>query len=163
MLIKQPYTNFTLGLMALVLLTSFTLSAVVRSTALPQEPEAHEGHDQDSPLAHAMSKLKDNMRGLRKTLGKPDKTEDGMAFATGMRHAALEALPLWPDAPQGLSKSEQVKWRVDFQRKLLAVCDGTLQIELALAEERPEDAKAVYKTLLGIKKEGHDTYDPDEE
>jgi len=166
MLTKRPYTKLTLGLLTLVLLTPFTLSAVTTTTASAQEPEGqHEHQDQgeDGPLAEAMGELKDNMRALRKTLGSPEKAEDGMAYAAGMRKAALLAFPLCPDAPQGFSKAEQVKWRVDFQRKILSVCDGTLQLELALAEGRMEDAKTIYKSLSDIKKEGHETYDPDEE
>jgi len=157
---KRPYAKITLSLLPLLLLTPFTLSALHQPVSVTQEPEEHE---EEGPLAEAMEDIKHSMRALRKTLGSPEKAEEGMQHATGMRNAALQALPHCPEAPGGLSKAEQVKWRVDFQRKLLAVCDGTLRLELALAEGRQEDAKEIYKELGGIKKEGHDTYDPDEE
>lgn len=159
----RPYAKLTLSLLALLLLTPFPLSALSQPVSASQEPEEHEEHEDEGPLAEAMEDIKHNMRALRKTLGDPEKAEEGMQHATGMRNAALQALPHCPEAPQGLSKAEQVKWRVGFQRKLLAVCDGTLRLELALAEGRQEDAKEIYKDLGGIKKEGHDTYDPDEE
>jgi len=159
---KRPYAKFTFGLLTILMLAPFTLSAVSPPASVVQEPE-HEEHEEEGPLEEAMGQMKDNMRALRKTLGDPEKAADGMKYAEGMRSSALEAMPYCPEAPAGLSKLEQVKWRVDFQRKLLAVADGTLRLELALAEGNQEDAKEIYKALGGIKKEGHNTYDPDEE
>lgn len=159
---KPPYTKFTLGFLTVLLLTPFTLSAISQPNTPAQEPEHHD-HEDEGPLAEAMEQVKDNMRALRKTLGDPAKAAEGMEYAKGMRIAILEGMPFCPDAPANLSELEQVKWRVDFQRKLLAVADDTLRLELALAEGNQEDAKAIYKSLGGIKKEGHDTYDPDEE
>lgn len=159
----RTHNKITLGLLTVLLLTPFTLSAVSQPHSPVQEPESHEEHHEDGPLEEAMEAVKDNMRALRKTLGDPAKAAEGMKYAEGMRNAILEALPYCPEAPEGLSKLEQVKWRVDYQRKLLAVADGTLRLELALAEGNHADAKEIYKALGGIKKEGHDTYDPDEE
>ncbi|MDA0667805.1 MAG: cytochrome b562 [Planctomycetota bacterium] len=159
---KRPYAKFTFSLLTLLILTPFTVSAMSQPTSIAQEPEEHE-HEEEGPLAEAMEQIKDNMRALRKTLSDPEKAAEGMKYAEGMRNSALEAMPYCPEAPAGLSELEQVKWRVDFQRKLLAVADGTLRLELALAEGKQEDAKEIYKTLGGIKKEGHDTYDPDQE
>lgn len=159
---KRPYAQFTLGFLTLLLLTPFTLSAISQPSAPTQEPEHHD-HEEEGPLAEAMEDVKDNMRALRKTLGDPAKAAEGMKYAEGLRTAILEGMPYCPDAPAGMSELEQIKWRVDFQRKLLAVADGTLRLELALAEGNQDDAKEIYKSLGNVKKEGHDTYDPDEE
>ncbi len=123
-----------------------------------QEEEEHDG-----PLPEAMNGLKDHMRALRKSLSNPERKAESTEHAQAMMQYALEAMKYCPPAPEGFSPTEVVKWKVDFQRKLLSVCDHMLQIELALAEGRIQDAQNLYRAVADIKKEGHETYDPEDE
>ena len=160
---KRPATTATLCVLGFLLLP-FTLGAA-QPFLSPQEPEhEHEGeHEEEGPLAEAMESLKDHMRAMRKSLGDPQRDAESISHAKGMMKNALEALKYVPEAPENLAGADVVQWRVDFQRKMLSVCDHLLQIELALAQGRHEDARLLYRAVADIKKEGHDTYDPEEE
>lgn len=160
---KRPATTATLCILGFLLLP-FTLGAA-QPFLSTQEPEHGHGqeHEEEGPLAEAMESLKDHMRAMRKSLGDPQRDEESVGHAQGMMKNALEALKYVPEAPEGMGGVDRVQWRVDFQRKMLSVCDHLLQIELALAEGRREDARLLYRAVSDLKKEGHDTYDPDEE
>jgi len=103
------------------------------------------------------------MRGLRKSLGAEDTKAVAMEHAEAIKGLTLEALPHSPPAPEGSSDAEQLQWRIGFERKMLAVADTMLQLELALADGDLETAQDLYRAAGGIKKEGHETYDPDDE
>lgn len=132
-----------------------------------QEPGAERGehaeHGEEGPLHDAMESLNRGMRSLRRSVGDPEKAAENLELLRGMQKSALEALPLCPEPFQPLSDLEQRAWRIGYERKILAVADGLLQLELAIAEGRFDAAKEIYSHLGGLKKEGHDTYVPEEE
>ncbi|MHC4823689.1 MAG: hypothetical protein ACYTEP_06690 [Planctomycetota bacterium] len=163
MTMTRPATTLAMCTLGFLLLP-FTLGAAQPLLSLQEPDHGHEEeHEDEGPLAEAMESIKDNMRALRKSLGDPARDGESVHHAQGMMKSALEALKYVPEAPEHMSGADVVQWRVDFQRKMLSVCDHLLQVELALAQGRHEDAKMLYRAIGDLKKEGHDTYDPDEE
>ena len=154
-------------LLGLLALTPLTLRPLLQDPS-PQEPGQHRQEDGDDdheegPLHDIMKNLKHEMRSLRHSLGSEDTKAAALEHAEAIKGLTLKALPHCPPAPEGFSEAEQLKWRVDFERKMLAVADTMLQLELSMADGDLQAAQDLYRTAGGIKKEGHDTYDPEDE
>jgi len=130
--------------------------------ARQQEPHGEHAED-EGPLHDAMETLDRGMKGMRRTITDPEKTAENMERLHGMQAAALTAVSLCPEPFNPLSDTEKIVWRIGYERKMLTVIDGLLQIELALVEGRHDEAREIYSQLTGLKKEGHDTYTPPEE
>lgn len=157
---KQALT-LTLGSLLLAVFIPLCLSATPLTST--QEPADEEAHEEGGPLHEIMEELKDHMRAMRKTIGDPTCGTPNTRHAKAMMELCLKAMKHVPEAPEGMSEIEQVKWNVDFQRKMLAVCDTLLQIQNAVAEKDMEMSKKLYRAMGDIKGEGHDTYDPEDE
>lgn len=128
-----------------------------------QEPAAGKEHEHEGPLHEPMETLDRGMKALRRTVQDPQKAAENIARLHEMQAAAVESFAHCPEPFQPLSETEQVLWRISYQRKILAVADGLLELEQALVEQRFEEAREIYTRLTGLKKEGHDTYTPPEE
>lgn len=126
-----------------------------------QEPAA--GHEDESPLAQRMETIDKGMKALRRSVADPAKTADNLTLVRGMKTAALESLPMCPEPFTPMDATQKEVWRIGFERRMLAVADGILQLEQALVENRLEDAKKQYEAMGKLKKDGHDTYIPPEE
>lgn len=140
---------------------AFLLPSAVPPRPLPQEPGAQ--HEESTPLEEQMEIIDHGMKGLRRSVTDPAKAAANLTTVRGMKDAALAALPLCPEPFTPLSDTEKVVWRIGFERKLLQVADGLLQLEQALVEARFDDAKKQHEALMAMKKEGHKTYVPPEE
>lgn len=125
----------------------------------PRGEQAEEG----GPLHDAMETLDRGMKGMRRTITDPEKTAENLERLREMQAAALLSVGHCPDPFTPMSETDKRVWRIGFERKMLAVTDGLLQIELALVEGRHDEAREFYSQLTGLKKEGHDTYTPPEE
>lgn len=152
--------TLTFGGLLLAVLIPLTLSATPLATS--QEPAA-EHEEESGPLHDIMEELKDHMRAMRKTIGDPTCAGPNTRHAKAMMELCLKAMKHIPEAPEGMSEVDVVKWNVDYQRKMLAVCDNLLQLQIAVAEKDMEMSKQLYRAMGDIKGEGHDTYDPEDE
>jgi len=151
-------------ILALVALAPFALNPFGASEQNPQEPGHHEeGDHEEGPLHDIMEELKDHMRAMRRSIGAEDGRMDTIEHAEAIKGLALKAVPHCPPAAEGLSEAEQMQWRVDYERKMLAVADGMLQLQLAMTNGDIPAAQELYRSVGDIKKEGHDTYDPEDE
>jgi len=134
-----------------------------------QEPEKGEGehageHDENgehSELETAMEGLKKGMRALRRGVDKPDKSAEMIEIVQAMQQASLAAFPLCPEPLEEVDAAGLAKWQTGFKKGQLALCGTLVNLELALAEGRLEDAKELYGRLNDIKGNGHDKYDPE--
>jgi len=127
----------------------------------PQEPAA--GEEASTPLEDQMEIIDRGMKSLRRGVIDPAKAAANITMVRGMKDAALAALPLCPKPFQPLSEKDGALWRIGFERKLLQVADGLLQLEQALVEGRFDEAKKQHEALMALKKEGHKAYVPPEE
>ncbi|MGB0952859.1 MAG: hypothetical protein ACPG31_06520 [Planctomycetota bacterium] len=151
--------TLTLGGLLLAVLIPLSLSATPLATS--QEPAAE--HEESGPLHDIMEELKDHMRAMRKTIADPESAVANTRHSKAMMELCMKAMKHIPEAPAGMSEVDQVKWNVDYQRKMLAICDILLQLQVAVAEKDIEQSKSLYRSMGDIKGEGHDTYDPEDE
>lgn len=145
-------------LIALLLLAPLGLGGM---SLIPQDP-VEEAVEEEGPLHDIMEGMKDHMRALRRQLGEEGDKAEAMRHAETLKDLALQALPHCPAPKDGLSAAEQLAWRVGYERKLLQVADGMLQMQVAIQEGDLEAAKNFYRIAGEKKKEGHDTYDQKE-
>lgn len=151
----------TLAALALAGVGLLLLPSATATWARPQEPAAE--HEKSSPLEEQMEVIDHGMKGLRRSVADPAKAAANITTVRGMKEAALAALPLCPEPFTPMSDTEKTVWRIGFERKMLQVADGLLQLEQALVEGRFDEAKKQHEALMGIKKEGHKAYVPPEE
>ena len=78
-----------------------------------------------------------------------------------MQQSPLIAFSLCPDPFEEVDAVGLAKWQTGFKKGQLAVCGTLVDLELALAEGRLEDAKELYGRLNDIKGNGHDKYGPE--
>lgn len=140
---------------------AFFLPSAVPARSVAQEPGAQ--HEESTPLEDQMEIIDRGMKGLRRSVTDPAKAAANITTVRGMKDATLAALPLCPEPFTPLSDNEKVVWRIGFERKLLQVADGLLQLEQALVEGRFDEAKKQHEALMGMKKEGHKAYVPPED
>ena len=157
-----------LAAVAVSLIAWIPFAASAQEPAARQEPGQRqeprgEHTEEGGPLHDAMEALDRGMKGMRRSITDPEKVGENLDRVRGMQTAAITAWGLTPETFTPMSETEQVIWRIGYQRKMLAVTDGLLQLEQALVEGKLEAAREIYSQLTGLKKEGHDVYTPPEE
>lgn len=150
--------HFLPAAVAACAIVSLPLAFASQEPARAQEPGAEEG-----PLHDAMETLDRGMKAMRRSVADPEQVAANLERVRGMQAAAVSSFGHCPQPFTPMTDTEKVAWRIGFDRKVLAVADGLLQLELALVEGRLEEAKEIHSQLTGLKKEGHDGYTPPEE
>jgi len=116
--------------------------------------------EHDTPLEAAMDELGSGQRKLRKLVTEPSMKEQCLETVAGMQAAALAA---FQNAPAPLEGAQPTSWRIEFQRTTLKLLDELLKLELAVFEDRTEDAQASFAALGEIKSAGHERFQPKDE
>jgi len=145
------------SLLLLLVACLFSLTLATEGAGANPTP-ARDG--EDSPLESAMEGLQAGQRKLRKLVGDPEQKDACLATLGEMQAAAFSAFQHVPPALEG---AEATSWRIGFQRTSLRLLDELLTLELAVFEDRTEDAEASYATLGEIKSAAHDRFQPDDE
>lgn len=120
--------------------------------------EGH-GHDED-PLHESMEILQQKMRGLRKMLKPttPEAKAEAIAACQEMEAAVMVSMGHVPKPGNKLEGSDLLKYEIDFKQRMVTVYGTLLDLQLALDAGDADKAKALYRTLGGQKKEGHEIY-----
>lgn len=130
------------------------------SAAAAQELEHGETHDH-SPLEVAMEGLKRGMRALRGGIEDPEQRGQMIEIVQAMQAASLDAYFHCPAPFEEKDAAATARWETDFKKAQLKLCGEFVELELALAEGRIEDASKIYRGLNDHKKQGHKVYDPE--
>lgn len=144
---------------AVLLLIAFLISLNIATEAAGANPVPASDGD-DAVLEAAMEELQAGQRKLRKLVSDPAQKGSCLAALAEMQAAALSAFQNVPHAPEG---TESTPWRIGYQQMSLRLLDELLTLELAVFEDRTEDAKASYARLGEIKSAAHDRFQPDDE
>lgn len=150
--------HFLPAAVAACAVVSLPFAFASQEPARAQEPGVEEG-----PLHDAMETLDRGMKAMRRSVTDPEQVAANVERVRGMQAAAVSSFGLCPQPFAPMTDAEQTAWRIGFDRKVLAVADGLLQLELALVEGRLEEAKEIHSQLTGLKKDGHDGYTQPEE
>ncbi|MFT7516466.1 MAG: soluble cytochrome b562 [Myxococcota bacterium] len=145
---------FSIALLSILLLAGFT------TISFSQDPGSESS---DSQLEEIMEELKDNMRAARKLLSNADDHAQCIVHIQAMQQGAIDALPYCPDFKGESSGIEEIKFKLNFKRRMLHLADTLLQLELALHQGDAEMAQEIYQKLKPLKNDSHEIYDPEEE
>lgn len=110
-------------------------------------------------LDDAMQTLQAGVKGLDKALEKAE-VEKALGLVADMQKAAHEAKVGTPEkAGEVTDAKEKAKYMSGYRLKFIELERGLLDVEAALLEGKPADAKkALDAKVKPIKKEGHDKY-----
>lgn len=138
------------------------LDARAQEPARDQQPAGpHDETHEHSPLEVAMDGLKRGMRALRGGVEDPAQKGPMIEIVQAMQAASLDAFHHCPPPLKETDAVGTARWTTDFKKAQLSLCTALIDLELALAEGRTEDAKRIYGQLNDHKQKGHDTYDPE--
>ncbi len=110
-------------------------------------------------LDDSMQSLQAGFKGLDRALGKGE-TEKALAIVVDMQKAAQDAKLGKPEkAVEITDPAELAKFLVGYRLKIIDLQRALLDVEIALVEGKPEDAKQVLDAKVKpLKKEGHERY-----
>ncbi len=111
------------------------------------------------PLDESMQTLQAGVKGLDKALEKAE-IEKALGLVADMQKAAHEAKLSTPEKASEITDAkDKAKFLTGYRLKLIELERGLLDVEAALLEGKPADAKkALDARVKPIKKEGHDKY-----
>jgi hypothetical protein len=110
-------------------------------------------------LDDSMQTLQAGVKGLDKALDKGE-VEKALGLVADMQKAAHEAKHGVPEKGAALADAaEKAKFLAGYRLKLIELERGLLDVEAALLEGKPADAKTALDTMFKpFKKRGHDAY-----
>lgn len=118
-----------------------------------------QGGEQDSPLLREMLGLKQNLKGVAMAMRDPAQRSQCLEHVARLQHHLLAAKALEPanlaDQPEADRAAHTNAFRTELARVLRAVCD----LEVALREERVDDAWAlVAGDLYQLREAAHERF-----
>ncbi len=110
-------------------------------------------------LDDSMQALQAGFKGLDRALGKGE-VEKALVLVVDMQNAAQEAKVALPEKSAEIADgAERTKFLNGYRLKIVDLQRALLDVEVALVEGKPEDAKKVLETKVKpLKKEGHDAF-----
>jgi soluble cytochrome b562 len=134
-------------------------SAAGAATLLSASAATHAPRPVEGGLEEPMQTLQAGVKSLDKTLEKKE-VDKSLATVRDMQKAAHEAKQLDPPkAGEIADPKEKAELLKGYRLKLIDLERGLLDVEAALIEGKPEDAKkALDARVKATKKEGHDKY-----
>lgn len=135
-----------------LLLALSTASFLFSTSLLPQPPSAIA---EDSEMETHMKAINKGTRSLRKMLGDVEQKEAALLLLAELEGHALAVKGLVPQRRAKVPEDDQAEFMLGFQSGIIALISGMLEIELAVLEERSDDAGASLKSLLKLKNPSH--------
>ena len=106
---------------------------------------------EDTELATHMKAINKGVRGLQKMLKDAEQKDQAIAALCELEGHALAAKSLVPAQITNIAEEDQGEFMLGFRGSIIELLSAMLEIELAVAEERSEDAVASYKALQKLK------------
>lgn len=110
-------------------------------------------------LDDSMQTLQAGFKALDRALGKGE-VEKALGIVVDMQNAAQEAKTGSPEKATEIAEgAERTKFLAGYRLKIVELQRALLDVEVALVEGKPEDAKKVLDAKVKpLKKEGHDSF-----
>ncbi len=124
--------------------------------------EAHEG-EEEAPITMEMEIINDHYRTLRRQARGNRFDDSTIGLLAEMQLAALNAMHMNFPKADALPEAEGKAMMIDYRRDMAAFIKALLDAEIALLEDRKEDAGEIIGNLGGMKADGHEKFHPEGE
>ncbi len=125
---------------------------------------AADGDDhEESPLYESMEAIDGPYRKLRRQIGDASKNTESLKLLATIQKGALAAMGMVPSKAETLPRSERAAFVLAYKRKMLELLGATLDVEAALLKPDNAAAKATYRKLGKLRREGHEAFQIEEE
>ena len=131
--------------------TTFLAPSTLASAQDEQDPA-------ETELAKEMLEVKDAMRRLRRSIRKPDQRADSLASVRICQAALLKAKAMAPAMAESLPEADRAAFVRDYQIDMVRALEAFLALELALLEERDDEARELYKKAAGTEDPAHERF-----
>ncbi len=114
-------------------------------------------------LEQVMEKLGKAYGGLRRQVGKAEKTESSLELLATIEHAAATGMMMPTTRGKALPEEEQPAFHLAYKRQMLKMLSAAYDVEEQLIKGDHAKAKELFKKLGGIRKVGHEQFQVEEE
>jgi hypothetical protein len=145
------------GSLTLAGLLSFNHPDATQERGAPEAAPAQEQEAERAPTLHSvMENLADGIDALATGLEaeEPDLAE----LAAGIRSSVVQSIELAPRMRGTDDALEQLNFRIGFQRRMVAMLDDVLELELALGTGNKDTALAQLEALFAYERPGHQEF-----
>ncbi len=139
-----------------ILVSLLAGSLLLASTAFSPEPAARPADDTE--LALHMKEINKGVRGLQKMLKDAEQKDAAIALLSELEGHALAVKSMKPAQLVNVPEGDQGDFMTGYRAAIIELLGGMLEVELAVAEERSEDAMESYKKLQKLKNPSHKVY-----
>lgn len=133
------------------------LGAMTFAPVSAQSDHDHE-HHHDSPVIKHMEVVGSNYKKLRRQARKKAFDDTTLTMVAEMQTNALAAMHLEFSKAAGLPAAEKKKMLLGFRKDMAEFIKALLDLEIALLEDRKDDAKQLISDLGRHKSAGHEKY-----
>ncbi len=133
-------------------LLALSVASFLFSTSLAPQPAAAV---EDTELEIHMKAINKGTRSLRKMLPDVEQKDAALALLVELEGHALAAKSLVPQRLAEAAEGDKAEFMIGFRSGVIELISHMLEVELAVLEERPEDAVASFKNLLRLKNPAH--------
>jgi len=124
--------------------------------------DAYEDED-ESPIVAEMEMINDHYRTLRRQARRNRYDEATVGMVAEMQAAALSAMHMDVPKADDLPDAARQAMTIDFRRDMAVFVKALLDVEIALLEDRNEDAGKLITNLGSMKSDGHKKFHPEGE
>ncbi|MHC5063087.1 MAG: hypothetical protein ACYTG5_03830 [Planctomycetota bacterium] len=128
-------------------------SLLLATTAFSPEPAGKSADDTE--LALHMKEINKGIRGLQKMLKDPEQKDVAIAALSELEGHALAVKSMKPAELANVPEADQGDFMLGYRGAIIELLSTMLEVELAVAEERSEDAMESYKALQKLKNPAH--------
>ena len=129
----------------------------------PAQAESGEDHEQASPLHEAMEDMDKPFRALRRQLRDASRNEESLEMLQGLQRLAATALREAPRRIEHVDEDDRPRFLLDYKRKMIEFYVAMLEAEEALLAGDNDKARAAYKKMGKLKREGHEAFQEEDE
>ena len=119
--------------------------------------------DDDTPLAKEMTAMNKSLRVLKRQIADPAKKDENLSLVGKMKGNVDAALKLEPAKTKDVPGADKPAYLEKYHQQLTALRKSYDDLESALKDGKPDDAKKVFEKLSEQKEKGHKDFGVDDE
>lgn len=141
-----------------LLLATFGLFFLLPEPVLSQDEE----HDDETPLAAAMTEISDALRGLRRSVRDPEKNPESLEAIILCQRRSIDCKVLAPAMAARMPEADRAEFVRDYRLEMIRFDRALLDFEQAILEGKDSDTlNELYKGLKGMEDPAHERFTED--